>query len=482
LVWKKNAAASIISIVMNIIGKFGLLVHLFFAYMLEPPPDFNCKEHRSYDVCVAVVGCDRNDSDCCRGTLACARDIQPYDHRVAMTLTFLNVIVVVVPFIEMIFAILSPLAAFHMDRAVEIGLPKVKRLKSKCSFFPKCFCCFGTGFARLAAFIFALDPGAVGIGFLCKGRPWKGGHRLPLPEDSDSDDDDKEEEDEGEQAEGAEDPKSLKEHADSGEKEPGEDADANPEGTPERHVITKDVAFDERVSEIRRSNSHDEEVIEQVRVSGIEQQSKTLGRHGTKPLLTTQKSMERHGTAAFQKSTSLEELSAAEEEIDEKCTGPLDQAVLREYQVLDELKEMKLDFMFVVMFAPLIPEGMIVILIARIVKVRLKRDCLFMVKRRNIPNDSMVAHWTQAVTMCCTGTVAVVWYLYCNLFLFREQFSETMIPLFLALSVVFGFLVAVCNQTLDEQFEEHGLLWTKCWWPEFRRRQGFDEFQGLDRE
>ncbi|CAK9115024.1 unnamed protein product [Durusdinium trenchii] len=114
--------------------------------------------------------------------------------------------------------------------------------------------------------------------------------------------------------------------------------------------------------------------------------------------------------------------------------GALDQAVLRPFDAMEELKELKLNFFFVLLFAPLKPILVLPTLLARLIEVRAKLQKLFMVKRRNIPRDARLVHRPQeffavfAVTSSCfwhiglattayndrlyewhTGSLAAVW-------------------------------------------------------------------------
>eukprot|EP00913_Durusdinium_trenchii_P020052 g18846.t1 len=75
--------------------------------------------------------------------------------------------------------------------------------------------------------------------------------------------------------------------------------------------------------------------------------------------------------------------------------GALDQAVLRPFDAMEELKELKLNFFFVLLFAPLKPILVLPTLLARLIEVRAKLQKLFMVKRRNIPRDARL--------VCLTG-------------------------------------------------------------------------------
>merc|ERR1712187_733380 len=87
----------------------------------------------------------------------------------------------------------------------------------------------------------------------------------------------------------------------------------------------------------------------------------------------------------------------------------LNQIILKEFEPLDELLEMKLSFIFIILFAPVMPLGLIPTLVARLIEIRTKLTKLFIVRRRRIPEDSRLVHETQKTFTVLAAHVAVVW-------------------------------------------------------------------------
>lgn len=79
--------------------------------------------------------------------------------------------------------------------------------------------------------------------------------------------------------------------------------------------------------------------------------------------------------------------------------GPLDQRLLRQMEPLSELKLVKMNFLILVMFAPMNPIGLIPQMFARQLDLRSRLPKLLMVRRRNFPDDNRLAHTSQ--TMFC---------------------------------------------------------------------------------
>ncbi|CAE7246796.1 unnamed protein product [Symbiodinium pilosum] len=106
------------------------------------------------------------------------------------------------------------------------------------------------------------------------------------------------------------------------------------------------------------------------------------------------------------------DMSDVDDECCERCLdGPLEQVVLREFDALDELKDIKLNFLFVVLFAPVLPWGIIPTLLARLLEVRCKLPKLFLVRRRSFPRDAQLLHSTQGSFTDVVTSFAVFWYL-----------------------------------------------------------------------
>ncbi|CAK9062348.1 unnamed protein product [Durusdinium trenchii] len=77
--------------------------------------------------------------------------------------------------------------------------------------------------------------------------------------------------------------------------------------------------------------------------------------------------------------------------------GPLDQRLLRPFNPIDELKMLKMNFMIVVMFAPVNPWGLIAQLLARLFDLHSRLSKLLIVRRRDSPMDNALAHISQKV-------------------------------------------------------------------------------------
>jgi len=114
--------------------------------------------------------------------------------------------------------------------------------------------------------------------------------------------------------------------------------------------------------------------------------------------------------------------SDANDDCCERCIdGPLEQVVLREFDALDELKDLKLNFLFVVLFAPVVPWAIIPTLLARVMEVRLKITKLFLVRRRSFPRDAHLIHSTQETFTAVVTSFTVFWYLGLSLVTFNNQ-------------------------------------------------------------
>lgn len=104
--------------------------------------------------------------------------------------------------------------------------------------------------------------------------------------------------------------------------------------------------------------------------------------------------------------TSLEKLSPLQESTEaeaeakedmEAVEGALEQVTEREFDAMDEIKELKLNFLFVLLFAPLKPLLVLPTLLARVIEVRAKLQKVFLIRRRNVPRDARLIHGPQEV-------------------------------------------------------------------------------------
>lgn len=102
---------------------------------------------------------------------------------------------------------------------------------------------------------------------------------------------------------------------------------------------------------------------------------------------------------------------SGEEEAADYLEGALEQAVLRPWDAMEELKELKLNLLFVLLFAPLKPILVLPTLLARLLEVRAKLQKLFLVKRRNIPRDARLVHRPQEIFAVVAVQAACFWHI-----------------------------------------------------------------------
>jgi len=86
------------------------------------------------------------------------------------------------------------------------------------------------------------------------------------------------------------------------------------------------------------------------------------------------------------------------------------QVTRKPFEPLDELLEIKMNFLFVAMFAPIMPIGIVPTLIARLAEVRFKATKLLWVRRRCWPGASAVLHKTQDIFTHAVVAVATIWH------------------------------------------------------------------------
>ncbi|CAE7504004.1 unnamed protein product [Symbiodinium pilosum] len=139
--------------------------------------------------------------------------------------------------------------------------------------------------------------------------------------------------------------------------------------------------------------------------------------------------------------------------------GPLDQRILRRMAPLDELKLLKMNFLILVMFAPMSPIGLIPQMLARQLDLHSRLPKLLMVRRRNFPMDNRLAHASQ--TMFCLLILPFVAYWHTGLILISENVELHMHPqseilltwfasglVIASLSLLGQWLISRCSQTL----------------------------------
>jgi len=86
------------------------------------------------------------------------------------------------------------------------------------------------------------------------------------------------------------------------------------------------------------------------------------------------------------------------------------QVARKEFEPFAELLELKMNFLFVLFFAPIMPFGLLPTLIARILEVRFKSTKLFFVRRRCWPSPAEILHTTQRTFSECAVALAVAWH------------------------------------------------------------------------
>ncbi|CAL1136250.1 unnamed protein product [Cladocopium goreaui] len=91
--------------------------------------------------------------------------------------------------------------------------------------------------------------------------------------------------------------------------------------------------------------------------------------------------------------------------------GPLDQRLLRPFNPIDELKMLKMNFMIVIMFAPINPLGLIAQLLARLLDIHSRLSKLLIVRRRDSPMDNALAHISQQVFGHIILPFAAIWHI-----------------------------------------------------------------------
>jgi len=94
----------------------------------------------------------------------------------------------------------------------------------------------------------------------------------------------------------------------------------------------------------------------------------------------------------------------------EALRGALDQASRKAFEPLDEVMELKMNFLFVSFFAPIMPIGLVPTLLARLLEVRSKATKLFFVRQRCWPGESRLLHETQDSFARIASHMAIVWH------------------------------------------------------------------------
>ena len=144
-----------------------------------------------------------------------------------------------------------------------------------------------------------------------------------------------------------------------------------------------------------------------------------------------------------------------DQEQTEVMEDALEQLVLREHDAIDEIKELKLNFLFVLLFAPLKPLLVLPTLLARIIEVRAKLQKLFWVKRRNVPRDARLVHAPQELFTVFALTVACFWHLGLALMAYNDQLpfwdSGILVGAWVGGSVVLSTLTILIYRQADKR-------------------------------
>lgn len=109
---------------------------------------------------------------------------------------------------------------------------------------------------------------------------------------------------------------------------------------------------------------------------------------------------------------------------DRVLKGALDQVALKMFDPLDELLELKMNFIFVCFFAPIMPSGLLPTIIARLLEVRTKATKLFFVRRRQWPDEARLLHDTQDCFARIAATLAVFWHVGLFLVSYNDMILE----------------------------------------------------------
>merc|ERR1711972_86464 len=96
-------------------------------------------------------------------------------------------------------------------------------------------------------------------------------------------------------------------------------------------------------------------------------------------------------------------------EVQDAVQSALEQVSRKEFEPLDELLEIKMNFLFVTFFAPIMPIGLLPTLAARLLRVRSKATKLFSLRRRSWPEESHLLHQTMEKCFVLIAHITLVW-------------------------------------------------------------------------
>lgn len=98
----------------------------------------------------------------------------------------------------------------------------------------------------------------------------------------------------------------------------------------------------------------------------------------------------------------------------------LQQSVRREYEAIEEIKEIKLSFMWLLYFSFIYPYGVLAIVISRVLECQFDLAKLLLVCRRPFPEPDVLLHWTQVSFYVSAVCGAFGW----NIGLFMLTYNE----------------------------------------------------------
>jgi len=108
----------------------------------------------------------------------------------------------------------------------------------------------------------------------------------------------------------------------------------------------------------------------------------------------------------------------------EKILTVLDQVVLKEFNVDNELMELEMSFLWVTFFMPMMPQGVIVTMVAKLLEVNFDITKLLYVRRRPTPMDDRVCRRELIAYAWCIAMTSSVWTLGLSLITYNDHFHE----------------------------------------------------------
>eukprot|EP00929_Paragymnodinium_shiwhaense_P037852 TRINITY_DN20086_c0_g1_i9.p1 TRINITY_DN20086_c0_g1~~TRINITY_DN20086_c0_g1_i9.p1 ORF type:complete len:346 (-),score=67.41 TRINITY_DN20086_c0_g1_i9:315-1352(-) len=109
-------------------------------------------------------------------------------------------------------------------------------------------------------------------------------------------------------------------------------------------------------------------------------------------------------------SSSLRRSSEREEDARKVMEGALRQSILKRFEPMDEILEIKMSFLLINFMAPLMPLGLPLTLLARLFEVRTKLTKLLLLRQRIIAGDPRLLQQTQAHFVAVVAKCSVLWH------------------------------------------------------------------------